>query len=186
MFVGTHKIIGENVYSILAMEKNIYLNHKLFIYGNIAPDFSLDFIGERHYKSFCYDKVKEHIIDMSNRRMSLSEFSYKSGVICHYISDMFCYPHHQEWRYFGGNTKEHILFEDKQYTLVKHKNFNPNSNILIDEFTSECIDLFINTLLNEYQNAVDYSRDMQFSVTACYRYIESILLNYFRKNIVFA
>lgn len=186
MFVGTHKTIAENIYSLLIVEKNIRLNHNLFVYGNIVPDFKIDFIGERHYKSFCYEKVKANIIEMSNKQMTLAEFSYRSGVICHYISDMFCYPHEQEWRYGHGNTKEHIMFEDKQYAFMKNKIFVPGSRIMIDDFTNECIDLFIETLLAEYQNAVDYSRDMFFSVTACYNYIESLLFNYFKKNIVFA
>lgn len=184
MFVGTHKTIAENVYLNLLTEKNIKLNRNLFIAGNILPDLHVDYIKEKHYKCFCYENIKKAIIEMSNTKMTLKQFSFRAGIICHYLSDFFCYPHEQEWRYLQGNTKEHIVFEEKQSIITNNKIFLVNSPITIKEFEDIYVDFFIENLLDEYRNSVDYSRDVSFAVTVSYRFVEAVLYKMFKYNII--
>lgn len=184
MFIGTHKTIAENVYLNLLSEKNIKLCRNLFVAGNIIPDLHIDYIKEKHYRCFCYENIKKEIIEMSNTRMTLKEFSFRAGIICHYLSDFFCYPHEQEWRYLQGNTKEHIIFEEKQNLLTNNKIFTVNSLITITEFEHKYVDFFVEYLLDEYRNSVDYSRDVEYAVTASYRCVEAMLLNLFKNNII--
>ena len=184
MFIGTHRTIAENVYLNLVAEKNIKLNHNLFIAGNIIPDLHVDYIKQKHYKYICYENIKKAMIEMSNTKMTLKEFSFKAGIICHYISDFFCYPHEQEWHYLQGNTKEHIVFEEKQNLITNNKIFTVNKNISIKAIENAYIDFFVENLLDEYRKAVDYSRDVEYAVNASYRCVEAMLLKMFNKNII--
>lgn len=186
MFIGTHKTIAENVYLTLATEKNIKLNRNLFIAGNIFPDLHIDYIKEKHYKCYCYDKVKNAIIELSQTKMTLKEFSFRAGIICHYLSDFFCYPHEQEWRCFQGNTKEHLIFEEKQQIITNNKIFVVKNNVTIKEFEDIYIDFFIEELLDEYRNSVDYSRDVSYAITASYKCVEAMLYRMFKENIITA
>lgn len=184
MVLGTHRTIAENVYLTLLNEQNIKLNRGLFIAGNMFPDLHIDYIKEKHYKSFCYEKIREAIIDLSKTKMNLKEFSFRAGIICHYLSDFFCYPHEQEWRYLKGNTKEHIIFEEKQHRITNNKIFLVKCNLSIEEFEKLYIDFFIENLLDEYRNAIDYSRDVVFAITASYKCVEALLYKMFKHNII--
>lgn len=184
MFIGTHETIAKNVYLTLATEKNVYLNRNLFIFGNVFPDLHVDYIKQKHYKNLCYDKIKSAIIEISNTKMTLAEFSFKAGIICHYVSDFFCYPHEQEWRYLQGNTKEHIQFENKQNIATRNKIFIAKTDIELKDIEDAYIDFFIENLLDEYRNSIDYSRDVLYAVTVSYHCVEKMLFNMFKKNII--
>ena len=184
MFIGAHKTIAENVYTNLRWKHNILLSYNYFIWGNIAPDLKIDFINEKHYQQYFYDKLKAAIIDMADTPMTLAEFSYKAGIICHYLSDMFCYPHEQNWNYGGRNTIEHILFEEKQVEISKNKIYSIQFAPNIKEFTDEYVEFFLKYLINEYKKCIDYNNDMIWSITACYKYIESSLFHMFKYNII--
>ena len=170
----------------LVLEKNIKLNKNLFVFGNIAPDLHIGFMKEKHYKKFCYEKLKENIIKLSQTKMTLKEFSFNAGIICHYLSDIFCYPHEQEWFCFKGNTKEHLFFEEKQSLLTNNKIFVADKNLEIKDFEMFYIDFFIESLLDEYKNSIDYSRDIKYAVNVAYTCVEKMLFKMFQQNVIVA
>ena len=184
MFMNTHIVIAKNVYENLKTKKNIVLNKRTFIYGNIAPDFIPDFVNAHHYKEFCYDRIKHYMKEIATTKMTLSEFSYKAGIICHYISDIFCYPHNQSWRLFEEMAKEHIIYETKQQIQSKDFCYTIKDSISLKELEDEYIDFFIHNLLEEYKKIVDYNHDVKFSIIACYKYIEASLLQMFKYNLI--
>ena len=184
MFIGTHRTIADNVYSNLKWKHNITLNYNCFVFGNIAPDLKVDFIKEKHYPQFFYNKIKNAIIEMANTPMTLAEFSYKAGIICHYLSDMLCYPHEQNWRFWEENMAEHMLFEEKQFEISRHKIYTPKLVPDIKEFSEEYVDFFLQHLIDEYRKNIDYNNDVIWSITTCYKYVESSLFHMFKYNII--
>ena len=54
----------------------------------------------------------------------------------------------------------------------------------IKEFTDEYVEFFLKYLINEYKKCIDYNNDMIWSITACYKYIESSLFHMFKYNII--
>ena len=184
MFVNTHRTIALNVHSVLWTERNIKLNLGMFVAGNMIPDLHVDYVKQKHYRSYCYEQIRAAIIELSNTRMTLPQFSYKAGIICHYLSDFFCYPHDQEWIWGKGNTKEHIAFEEKQYQLAKDKFFTIKKCANIKEFEELYIDFFVENLIDEYKHSVDYLRDVDFAVTASYNCVEALLIKMFSHNII--
>lgn len=60
------------------------------------------------------------------------------------------------------------------------------NNITIKEFEDVYIDFFIEELLDEYRNSVDYSRDVSYAITASYKCVEAMLYKMFKENIIAA
>ena len=175
MLIQTHKVIGESVLDALRDKQSIQLDRTRFILGNIVPDLHVDYIHQKHYSSQCYEKIKRAIMELPDKNLTLKQFSFRSGIICHYLSDFFCYPHDQEWHYGGGNTKEHIIFEEKQYQICKGNIIRPFERTEIETLTDEYLDLFLKNMLQEYHRSVDYSRDLSFALNASISCVRAML-----------
>jgi hypothetical protein len=182
LFITTHKIIAEHIYDALTYE-NININKNRLIIGNMIPDSHLDFINEPHYYDLCFDNVKDILIELTNSKMSIDTYSYKIGVICHYISDWFCYPHEQNWHFNQGDTKAHILYEKKEAKIAKNKIILPK-DIKIEKISDEYIRFFFDELLDEYKKAQSYERDLVFSVSVCNAILEKVFLDMSTKDLL--
>lgn len=99
MLCATHRLIAKNVYEVLRSELNITLNYKSLLDGSVAPDSNPLMLVIPHYKnnqslgfvSRYVDKLLCMQVD-ENTQVG-KDFSFKLGVVIHYISDYFCRAH---------------------------------------------------------------------------------------------
>ena len=161
MNIFSHIIMGEMLYKSLR-KNNIKVSKIAFVYGNIKPDVKIEMEKIPHYKKDIYDTFQKDILEFQSTKVESrsefnSELSVKLGVICHYISDFFCFAHSEN---FNNTTWNHFKYEMQLYFYMKKhmksirsiKNkldysarFNPEK--MFDE-----LDKFNIDYLNDYQS----------------------------------
>lgn len=103
----------------------VQFDHAAFVYGNLKPDLKGEYFKKRHYPSIMFDEVMERIkafaanyrIEQENGRA----LSVELGVICHYMTDFFCYPHNDD--IYDHNLLAHYIYE-KRISLRIGKKIN--------------------------------------------------------------
>ena len=116
------------------------LNKKYFILGNIAPDFYILFFTKPHF----YDLSSQDVYKLSSKlitcdkEMNTAYYSYKLGVITHFVCDYFCYSHTMAYK---GNLFRHMLYERSQklktediFPFIKHKSIGLDQDTLHIKF----------------------------------------------------
>lgn len=117
MIVPTHRLIAHYVYNYIQLKAGIGLDKKWFTFGNVLPDVKPYYIKRKHFYCVSFDYVISLINSLENDmdRISMKEFSLRLGIISHYVSDFFCYPHNDR-AYFKGRLKEHMQYEYKLHS----------------------------------------------------------------------
>lgn len=86
-----------------------------FIYGNLKPDLTGTYLTKRHNPSIMFDEVMDMIRDFTEkhaiRTANGRDISVDLGVICHYITDFFTYPHNDD--IYERNLLAHYLYEKR-------------------------------------------------------------------------
>lgn len=115
MLTQSHVIISQMVYRE-AKRNGVELNKGLYLLGNIIPDFNPYHKYVKHYKDYSLDYVYRLVngIDISN----LNEASFKLGILGHYLTDYFCYPHNNNMT-FKNDFKEHVIYESNLNEYLK-------------------------------------------------------------------
>ena len=132
MRLDMHHRIGKKVCNELK-ELGCHVNEKLFLLGNIFPDINHSYIWRRHD----YQHSREYV----RRKMEILQkrpwlFSFHLGVLTHYISDYFCYPHSSG---YDKGLVHHIIYEIRQKIPGRVYKINLN----IKAFTIEELDRFV-------------------------------------------
>jgi len=144
MLVGTHLLIGENVYNYVKGNMNIELDKKRFLYGNVKPDLIFRLSSKSHRIKDSLEFVLQEIDHlMKLKDISVSQFSVNLGVISHFMSDFFCSPHYYENQNFNGIAK-HLHYE-----LNLHYEFKKIFKSISDSFIEEEISTFHNITILE-------------------------------------
>ena len=133
MRLEIHHKIGKTVCSELK-ELGCKINEKLFLLGNIFPDLIQSYIWRRHEYQHSREYVKRKL-DMLKKRPVL--FSFHLGILTHYISDYFCYPHSA---IYDRGLVHHIIYEIQQ----KAPKSTYKTNLKIKSFSIEELDRFVN------------------------------------------
>jgi len=112
MRLKNHRKMGRFICGHMASEE-MPLRRKLFVLGNLAPDLKLSFLLRLHSHSTCSKRLEKIIrrLHNSKRKSSSRMFSYKLGVMAHYICDFLCHTHTAA---FDGGFREHYKYEKKQ------------------------------------------------------------------------
>lgn len=124
MFIPTHRIIAHHVYRQIRQNLNISLNPHMFAYGNMKPDVAPKLKAKKHYMEPTFDFVLDEIMRLiedgvSENALSIGKFSVRLGVICHFLCDFFCLPHHDR-EYFSDKLMEHMLYERDLHGKFTH------------------------------------------------------------------
>ena len=86
----------------------LHFNKESFLLGNLFPDLIHSYFWCRHEypasRNFIYKKIEQ----LKKRPIF---FSFRMGVLTHYISDYFCYPHTKG---FDQGITQHIMYELRQ------------------------------------------------------------------------
>lgn len=110
-----HEYMAHRIFEAM-QENGMVLNRKYFMFGSIAPDTTYSFVLRRHQHNTSSRLLRRKIRRLYNWVLTPQSrlFSYKLGVITHYVCDYFCYAHS---RVFKGTLRDHIEYEKLQQPL---------------------------------------------------------------------
>ena len=111
----------------------IKLNETLFLFGNFFPDLIHSYFWCRHEYPVSRDYLHKKIENLKKRPLF---FSFQLGVLTHYISDYFCYPHS---RVYDKGILDHIKYEISQKAPEEFLKIRLN----IKHFAVEELDKFV-------------------------------------------
>lgn len=139
----------------------VQFDHAAFVYGNLKPDLKGEYFKKRHYPSVMLEEVIERIktfaakyqIGFENGR----ELSVELGVICHYMTDFFCYPHNDD--IYNRNLLAHYIYE-KRISLrlgkkIDEEKFMQWVNPITPPVTLDALIKSIRDMHNEYIKQTD-------------------------------
>lgn len=94
-----------------------------FLYGNLKPDLTGTYLTKRHYPSVMYDEIMGRLKDFLEK-YTLSDYngyalSEDLGVICHYLTDFFCYPHNDD--IYDRNLLMHYIYEKRICVKLRYR-----------------------------------------------------------------
>lgn len=123
MFVQSHKVMADWIYRFVEEHTDLSLNLLRFRAGNMSPDLPLYHSHLKHYKHQNFEYILDMVKKLSDTNPlsnvgALKNYSYQLGIICHYLCDYFCYPHHNR-RYFYDKLGEHMKYENDLHKVIK-------------------------------------------------------------------
>ncbi len=93
-----------------------------FIYGNLKPDLTCTYLRKRHNPSVMYDEVMDMIREFTDKYTidthNGHDLSVDLGVICHYVTDFFTYPHNDDL--YDRNLLMHYIYEKRTSLRISH------------------------------------------------------------------
>lgn len=161
-----------NFFTHIAISKLLYkhlngfveLDRRAFVYGNIKPDMTRKCLRNPHTLQNYLIAVCSSADDLMNKKVSLQEYSYELGEICHYVCDFFCQYHVDEEIFH--KFKAHFLYELKlHFELMKNTS---NINLKHNMNTAKAnIALTIVELQKEYsKNPATMKKDIDYAFLA--------------------
>lgn len=112
MNVMVHLLFAYHVRKIIRKDTGIKLNLLGYMVGNILPDIRARFNSQPHYIDHSLNFVINSGRKIMNNEEGLTSSSYRfsknMGIINHYLSDYFCYPHQSS---YSEGFRRHMTYE---------------------------------------------------------------------------
>lgn len=151
-----------------------------FYMGSILPDCVPSFLVRRHTIEDSFEVLKREIQKL------ISHFDPKKGVTCyfcrhlgvitHYISDYFTFPHNA---HYPGNLKDHCIYEEELKKELRSYVHSPEAVKLREEKAMQSPDeilTFIRKMHDIYKDAESIvKRDCEYIIELCHRVVDAIL-----------
>lgn len=147
--------------------RGIYLNEKFFKIGNVIPDFSPYHKFIRHYQNNSLEYVERTVSEIIGST-DINEISFKSGVICHYLADYFCYPHFNNMTFNSKDIAKHIQYETELNDYVEEFITNKGK---VDEYRFKDIHQIITSNTTAYNNSRDFNEDLNTALSIVNNFI---------------
>ena len=183
MNIRSHIIMGNLLYDCLLKTSNVPLKRSLFVFGNIRPDIYPGIWSAGHTKDNFLGFIKSEFEQISKINLARSEedalsYSLRLGVICHYMTDFFCYPHNAD---FGKGVVAHYIYEKKlchylhkRSALLRKINTFKTENGFLDAQQMVCQ---IELMHEDYMKKRTYwGYDISYAVEICLDVCASLLL----------
>ncbi|MCX7746250.1 MAG: zinc dependent phospholipase C family protein [Clostridia bacterium] len=114
MLCATHRLIAHTVYNALSNDYPISLDYDNLLKGSVAPDSAPTMVIIPHTKTKSIGFVTKQVEWLLNTDPAEEgckrEFSFRLGVVIHFISDYFCRAHN-EFKYL--NPILHFIYENR-------------------------------------------------------------------------
>ncbi|MDO4287130.1 MAG: zinc dependent phospholipase C family protein [Eubacteriales bacterium] len=121
----SHTTVAHYLLDYVEKTDGVSFDRKAFCFGNLKPDLKGEYLTKRHYPSLMFDEVMQRIRDFIQRfhicEMNGAKLSEELGVICHYITDFFSFPHNDD--IYHGNLMAHYIYE-KQTSMTIYWRIN--------------------------------------------------------------
>lgn len=154
-----------------------------FYYGNLKPDLTGTYLTKRHNPSIMYDEVMDMIRDFTQKYtvgpVNDRDLSVDLGVICHYITDFFTYPHNDD--IYRHNLLIHYIYEKRTSLRINRRidsnRFEQWVSPLIPPFTTEALISRIGEIHSQYlqESCHNIANDMLYICRACALVVLSII-----------
>ena len=123
MVVQSHNTMSNLIFDYITENTNVHLNKFRFKIGNMSPDLPLYHSHLKHYKNQNYGYILDMIAELMETDPTdsslVKDYSYRLGVVCHYVCDYFCLPHHNR-TYFHDKLGEHLNYEMDLHRSIKN------------------------------------------------------------------
>ena len=114
-------------------ELGFHLHERSFLLGNLFPDLIHSYFWCRHEYPVSRDFLRRKIERLKKHPVF---FSFQLGILTHYISDYFCFPHS---KVFDKGIFHHIIYELRQKVPCNFFKLSVN----IKTFAIEELDKFV-------------------------------------------
>ena len=166
--------------------ESIQRHRGLFYIGSVLPDCLPSFIVRKHTMEDSFGVVEKELRKMVshyNPREGLNRrFFIHLGVITHYISDYFTFPHNVN---YNGKLKDHCIYEEELKHAIRSYVKSPEAvrKRLGERVNSpEMILAFIKRMYQLYsQTDSGVTRDCEYIVCLNHTIVDAILL-FFEKG----
>lgn len=174
MFIHSHNKMSELIYSNIETHTSFSLNKFIFRTGNMSPDLPVYHRHLKHYKHQNFNAILGMIndlalIDPSESISTHALYSYRLGVISHYVCDYFCLPHHDR-DYYEEHLTEHLLYEKNLHKEVKnYSNANIGSieDYEISSFDNDDLIRVFDDYIEKYRAEENsFEKDINYAITA--------------------
>lgn len=157
---------------------DIKMNRGAFVLWNVLPDIAPSLLRLSHFKKDIYDLVMERAEKLSKEgdQMSPYEYSKQMGILCHFMSDFFCYAHAD---YFDGSKIGHFKYEIMMQLFGYRRRGMLHAVDLISNAAAvdQSMALYerIEELHRQYTDLKpSYGVDFVFSMTACVQLMQGM------------
>lgn len=117
----SHTTVAHYLLDYVEKTDDISFNRKAFMFGNLKPDLKGEYLTKRHYPSLMFDEVMQRIRDfIQNVRLNQyngPRVSEELGVICHYLTDFFTFPHNDD--IYSGSLLAHYIYEKQEGLTIR-------------------------------------------------------------------
>lgn len=134
----SHTRVGKILLAYIEQNRGVSFDSSAFLYGNLKPDLTGTYLTKRHNPSIMYDEVMDMIRDFAKNYTISDENNDRDlcvdlGVICHYITDFFTYPHNDDL--YHKSLLAHYIYE-KHTSFTISKRIDP---VKFDRFVGPVI-----------------------------------------------
>lgn len=177
MIVQSHNAMSKLIHGYIEENTNLELNALRFKIGNMSPDLPLYHSHLKHYKQQNYGYILDMIVDLTETdpresKSILKDYSYRLGVVCHYMCDYFCLPHHNR-KFFHDKLVEHLVYEKDLHNTIKmftRDDYLSEYNLeeSIEKHSNSPLDLIemIESFHYDYMNAeASFETDASYAIT---------------------
>ncbi len=153
---------------------------KSFYVGSVLPDCVPTFLTRKHTfeDSFqCLEKEIAKLVSHFNPNKGYSSYDCrKLGVITHYVSDYFTFPHNSN---YPGNLKDHCNYEEelkRRFRAYVRKNEVSRGRIENSVHTPDDILKFIRKMHDIYMREMSkVERDCEYIVEVVFAVIDALM-----------
>ena len=171
MNLFSHITMGRYLYRYFTQNMDVELDKKTFVAWNVLPDIAPSLLRLSHFKKDIYDLVmaKAEHLARHGEEMTVQEFSKQLGILCHFMSDFFCYAHSEQ---FDGSKIGHLRYEIfMQFYGYRRRSMLHAVDLICNAAEANpSLALYeqINELHDQYSSlSPSYGVDFVFSLTAC-------------------
>lgn len=179
---ASHHAMGHLLHQTLEAS-GIHLDKEMFVLGNLLPDYLPELILSPHFTAKCQREIlvftgvlaAQHVDRMGEIP---AEYALRLGILCHYITDYFCFAHCRE---FGKTLMKHAVYEQalddffrKHYSADECR-LTASSSVQCDCAKDVALEIF-QTKRRYQASERAYSTDVQFAFTTCFDAIRRILV----------
>lgn len=152
-----------------------------FYLGSILPDCVPSFLVRRHTIEDTFDVLEKELGKL------VSHFDPKKGIDCyfcrhlgvitHYISDYFTFPHNA---HYPGKFKDHCIYEEELKKKLRSYVHSPQAvrkRLAETIHTPEEILVFVRRMHENYKRSESVvKRDCEYIIDLCHAVVDAILL----------
>jgi len=179
---ASHHAMGHLLHQTLEAS-GIRLDKEMFVLGNLLPDYLPELILSPHFTAKCQREINVFTGVLAAQHVDRAgeipaEYALRLGILCHYITDYFCFAHNRE---FGKTLSKHAIYELELDDFFR-SHYSADECMLAEVPFAQCdcakdvvLDIF--QTKRRYQSSKRaYQTDVQFAFTTCLNAIRRILV----------